>query len=144
MFMLVIIFALSGAALGLRFKALVLVPASGFAVSCPVLTNFAYGYSLRMQLLAVIATVVALQIGYLLGLAIRLKVTPERQRVSSKVHSVDVFGLIDDAKLAEALRDRARCPLTERFGVNRANGWAPEIDAPSEPHARTEGWGSAP
>jgi hypothetical protein len=52
--------------------------------------------------------------------------------------------LIDDAKLADALHDRARCPLTERFGVNRANGWAPEIDPPSKPHARTEGWGSAP
>ena len=86
MFMLAIIFALSGAVLGSRFKALVLVPASGFAVSCPFLTNFAYGYSLRMQLLAVIASVVALQIGYLLGLAIRLKVIP------------------DDAKLAEAAR----------------------------------------
>ena len=108
-----------------------------------VLMNFAYGYSLRMQLLAVIATVMALQIGYLLGLAIRLKVTPERPRVIEGT-SVGVFGLIDDAKLAEALRDRARCPLTERFGVNRANGWAPEIDPPSEPHARTEGWGSAP
>jgi hypothetical protein len=143
MFMLAIIFALSGAALGSRFKALVLVPASGLAVSCPVLMNFAYGYSLRMQLLAVIATVMALQIGYLLGLAIRLKVTPERPRVIEGT-SVGVFGLIDDAKLAEALRDRARCPLTERFGVNRANGWAPEIDPPSEPHARTEGWGSAP
>jgi hypothetical protein len=81
MFMLAIIFALSGAALGSRFKVLVLVPASGLAVSCPVLMNFAYGYSLRMQLLAVIATVMALQIGYLLGLAIRLKVTPERPRV---------------------------------------------------------------
>src|ERR1700722_4602122 len=80
-FMLVIIFALSGAALGSRFKALVLVPASGLAVSCPVLTNFAYGYSLRTQLLAVIATVMALQIGYLFGLAIRLKLTPERPRV---------------------------------------------------------------
>jgi hypothetical protein len=78
-----------------------------------------------MQLLAVIATVMALQIGYLLGLAIRLKVTPERPRVIEGT-SVGVFGLIDDAKLAEALRDRARCPLTERFGVNRANGWAPK------------------
>ena len=106
MFMLAIIFALSGAALGSRFKALVLVPASGLAVSCPVLMNFAYGYSLRMQLLAVIATVMALQIGYLLGLAIRLKVTPERPRVIEGT-SVGVFGLIDDAKLAETLRDRA-------------------------------------
>ena len=35
MLMLAIIFALTGAALGLRFKALVLVPASGFAVASP-------------------------------------------------------------------------------------------------------------
>ena len=59
--------------------------------------NFAYGYSLRMQALAMIATVMALQIGYLLGIAIRLKVTPERPRVIEGT-SVGAFGLIDDAK----------------------------------------------
>ena len=67
MLMLAIIFALTGAALGLRFKALVLVPASGFALASPVLTNSAYCYSLPVLALAMITTVMALQIGYLLG-----------------------------------------------------------------------------
>ena len=61
MLMLAIIFALTGAALGLRFKALVLVPASGFAVASPFLTNFAYCYSPPVQALATITTVMALQ-----------------------------------------------------------------------------------
>jgi hypothetical protein len=59
MFMLAIIFALTGAALGLRFKALVLVPASGFAVATPILTNFESCYSLPVQALAMITTVMA-------------------------------------------------------------------------------------
>jgi hypothetical protein len=50
--MLAIIFALIGAALGLRFRAHVLVPASCFALAIPVLTNFAYGYSLPVLALA--------------------------------------------------------------------------------------------
>ena len=97
MLMLAIIFALTGAALGLRFKVLVLVPASGFAVASPILTNLAYCYSLRMQALATITTVMALQIGYLLGIAIRLKVTPEQPRAIEGT-SVGVFGLIEDVK----------------------------------------------
>jgi hypothetical protein len=95
--MLAIIFALTGAALGLRFKVLVLVPASGFAAASPILTHFAYSYSLRMQALAMITAVMALQIGYLLGIAIRPNVTPERPRVIEGT-SVGVFGLTDDAK----------------------------------------------
>ena len=74
MLMLAIIFALTGAALGLRFKALVLVPASGFAVAGPFLTNFAYCYSPPVQALATITTVMALQIGYLLGLRLGVEV----------------------------------------------------------------------
>ena len=67
MLMLSIIFALTGVALGLRFKALVLAPASCFALASPVLTNFAYRYSLPVLALAMITTLMALQIGYLLG-----------------------------------------------------------------------------
>jgi ABC-type dipeptide/oligopeptide/nickel transport system permease subunit len=67
MLMLAIIFALAGAALGLRFKALVLGPASCFALGSPVLTNSAYGYPLPVLAMAMITTLMALQIGYLLG-----------------------------------------------------------------------------
>jgi len=74
MLMLVIIFALTGAALGLRFKALVLAPASCFALASPVLTNSAHGYSLPVLALTMIATLMALQIGYLLGLRLGVEV----------------------------------------------------------------------
>ena|ERR1700729_3529963 len=78
MLMLAIIFALTGAALGaalgLRFKALVLGPASCFALASPVLTNSAYGYSLPVLALAMITTLMALQIGYLLGLRLGVEV----------------------------------------------------------------------
>jgi hypothetical protein len=96
MLVLAIIFALTGAALGLRFKALVLVPASGFAVAGPFLTNFAYCYSPPVQALATITTVMALQIGYLLSIAIQLKLwTSERPRAIEGT-SVGAFGLIED------------------------------------------------
>lgn len=82
MLMLAVIFALTGAALGVRFKTLVLVPASGFAITSPVLTNFVYCYSLRMLAMTVITTVMALQIGYLLAVSVRVKLwTPGRKRV---------------------------------------------------------------
>jgi hypothetical protein len=74
MLMLAIIFALTGAALGLRFKALVLAPASCFALASPVLTNFAYCYSLPVLALAAITTLMALQIGYLLGMRLGVDV----------------------------------------------------------------------
>ena len=74
MLMLAIIFALTGAALGLRFKALVLAPASCFALASPVLTNFAYCYSLPVLALAMITTLMALQTGYLLGLRLGVEV----------------------------------------------------------------------
>ena len=44
MLMFAITFALTGAALGLMFKAPVLVPTSGFALVSPILTNFADNY----------------------------------------------------------------------------------------------------
>ena len=72
--MLAIIFALTGAAIGLRFKALVLAPASCFALASPVLTNFTYCYSLPVLALAMIMTLMALQIGYLLGMRLGVEV----------------------------------------------------------------------
>jgi hypothetical protein len=96
--MLAIIFALTGAALGLRFKALVLVPASGFAVASPFLMNFAYCYSPLMQALATITTVMALQIGYLLSIAIQLKFGTSEQPHAIEGTSVGAFGLIEDVK----------------------------------------------
>jgi hypothetical protein len=72
--MLATIFALTGAALGLRLKALVLAPASCFALASPVLTNFAYCYSLPVLALAMITTLMALQIGYLLGMRLGVEV----------------------------------------------------------------------
>ena len=98
MLMLAIIFALTGAALGLRFKALVLVPASGFAVASPFLMNFAYCYSPPVQALATITTVMALQIGYLLSIAIQVKLWASERPRAIEGTSVGAFDLIEDMK----------------------------------------------
>jgi len=71
---LVITFALTGAALGLRFKAAVLAPASCFALASPLLTKFADCYSLPVLALAMITILMALQIGYLLGMRLGVEV----------------------------------------------------------------------
>lgn len=98
MLMLAIIFVLTGAALGLRFKAFVLVPASGFVGASPFLTNFAYCYSPSVQALATITIVRALQIGYLLSIAIQLKLWTSRTAPCHRRCSVGAFGSIEDVK----------------------------------------------
>jgi hypothetical protein len=72
MLVLVAIFALLGAALGLRFKVLILVPTSGLAAASAFFVDFGSSSPLpRAQATAMIAAVVALQIGYLAGIALR-------------------------------------------------------------------------
>ena len=98
MLALAAIFTLIGSVLGLRFKALVLVPTSGFALVSSVLLNFGSSpYPPRAQALAMIATIVALQIGYLLGLALRCSLRPKRPRLIEGA-PYGPFGLTDDPK----------------------------------------------
>jgi hypothetical protein len=75
MLMLAIIFALTGAALGL-----------------------AYCYLPPVQALATITTVMALQIGYLLSIAIQLKLWTSERPCVIEGTSVGAFGLIEDVK----------------------------------------------
>ena len=80
MLIITILCVLIGAAVGLRFKVYVLVPATGFVVVSVVLTNIAYSDSLATLALAIVTTVIALQIGYLVGIAIRPATSEDRSR----------------------------------------------------------------
>jgi hypothetical protein len=68
---LVMINLLVGMVLGQRFKALILVPASAFALACVLGIGIIRGDSLGLAVLAAASTPVSLQVGYLAGIAIR-------------------------------------------------------------------------
>lgn len=62
---------LAGAALGLRFKVLILIPALIFGLPSIAALEFMRGADIDAALLAIVASAVALQIGYLLGAVAR-------------------------------------------------------------------------
>ena len=83
-----IVGALAGAALGLRFKVLVLVPAILFATVIII----ASGHELKVIALTVFGTAVALQIGYVVGCMLRVitgAYLPARRRVHLPPAGVD-------------------------------------------------------
>jgi hypothetical protein len=125
MLMLAIIFALTGAALGLRFKALVLAPASCFALASPVLTNFAYGYSLPVLALAMITTLMALQIGYLLGLRLGVEVVDNfRDHVAPTTAGIYLTLLAGMVLVLGVARIAAGTSLTLLAGIVLVLGYA--------------------
>jgi predicted neutral ceramidase superfamily lipid hydrolase len=71
MMILALISLLAGAALGMRFKVLVLVPAIGFILLVAAGTGLGRGDSLGTVLLMAAAAVTSLQIGYFGGGIIR-------------------------------------------------------------------------
>jgi len=62
---------LVGAALGLRFKVFVLVPATAVALGIVAVGQIAYGQSLGRIAIAMIAIAASIQIGYIGGIVIR-------------------------------------------------------------------------
>ena len=125
MLMLAIIFALTGAALGLRFKALVLAPASCFALASPVLTNSAYGYSLPVLALTMITTLMALQIGYLLGLRLGVEVVDNfRDHVARFTAGIHLTLLGGIGLVLGAARITAGIYLTLLTGIVLVFGYA--------------------
>jgi hypothetical protein len=63
------LFMVIGAALGLRFKAFVLIPANCLAFVCVLLTTLVCGWSPPFLVLAITTTIVAVLIGYSFGVA---------------------------------------------------------------------------
>jgi hypothetical protein len=77
---IVIIHVLAGAALGLRFKVLILVPAVSLAMLFAVIVGVARGDMFWSIAIAMILVVTAIQVGYLAGMLIRAKIErSERQ-----------------------------------------------------------------
>jgi hypothetical protein len=66
--------AIAGILLGLRFKVLVLVPASVLAVVVIIISQS--GHTLSMIVLTLVGTLVSLQIGYIVGSVFRSLARP--------------------------------------------------------------------
>jgi hypothetical protein len=71
MSIVVILSLLTGMVLGQRFKVLILVPATLLAFLLAVGVGFALAEAASILLLASLAAVVSLQVGYLFGIGIR-------------------------------------------------------------------------
>ena len=80
------IFFLIGAALSVRFKFLILLPAIGFAMVGTAAVGIAHGDSIGTVMLTIALVATALQIGYLFGVVARGAIAslrvPERKTVA--------------------------------------------------------------
>ena len=82
---------LFGAALGLHFRVLVLVPAGGVGLIVIAATSIAYGDSLATMALTMLLSASCLQIGYFVGSAVRWRLLelrrnrhqPDRRRLAT-------------------------------------------------------------
>jgi hypothetical protein len=79
---LLIIGAVAGALLGLRFKILVLIPASLITTGAVTIADLARGYEFRLGALAILGTVVLLQIGYLFGCIVQAVIPAHQIRAT--------------------------------------------------------------
>ncbi len=80
MSLLILLVFLIGAALGMKFKVLILIPAIGFALIAVVAGGIAYGDSVSAILIAAVLASSSLQIGYLCGTVMRYSIVPARIR----------------------------------------------------------------
>jgi hypothetical protein len=80
MAMIIIFSALLGAVLGTRFKVFILLPVSGCGMLAAAIGGMTYGASLAWSLMLAGAVAVALQLGYLGGLATRFVMVAARLR----------------------------------------------------------------
>jgi len=84
MSILTLLLFFTGAVLGMRFKVLVLVSAIGFASIIVFAAEIIRGESLRVTLVTVMLTLIALQIGYLGSILARYAVWSLRASLQSK------------------------------------------------------------
>jgi hypothetical protein len=73
-FELAIVSVLVGGALGLRYKVLILVPAFALATIIALIFGFARSDGFGSIILAMVVLWIAVQVGYLVGIAIRAAV----------------------------------------------------------------------
>lgn len=77
---------LVGAALGLRFRVLILVPAVGFSAAVVAAGGFVNGESLWRLALLLVVGVTAIQLGYISGAFARLLFGLARSGLGSQAH----------------------------------------------------------
>ncbi|HLH93797.1 MAG TPA: hypothetical protein VKW08_01630 [Xanthobacteraceae bacterium] len=83
--MMLTIWFLIGAVMGLRFRVLVLVPAMGIALPLTVAAAIIQGYSLGQTLVTAAVGIVGLQVGYLAGVGVRhLLVVARASRIRAR------------------------------------------------------------
>ena len=80
MVLLVLSMLCIGAALGLRFKVFILVPAIGLALFTILAGGIARGDGVFATLIAIILASSSLQIGYLCGIFTRYRIAPARAK----------------------------------------------------------------
>jgi hypothetical protein len=80
MVMLAVFASLIGAALGLKFKVLILVPAIAIAFAIVVVAGLAHSDGILTVALATVLSAAGLQFGYLLGLSCRYLARADRMR----------------------------------------------------------------
>jgi hypothetical protein len=87
MLALAIAFAFIGALLGLKFKVLVLVPTIVIAMTAIMSISIARGTGLALPMIGTVFAVIAVQVGYLIGAALRLILAAARDaRVQHLAH----------------------------------------------------------
>jgi len=79
MFSLAIIAALLGAVLGLRFKVMVLIPTIAVGVMLITIINIVLGAGAWIAVIEIAVAVMAVQVSYLAGAAIRLFLAAPRE-----------------------------------------------------------------
>jgi len=83
MMMLVMTALLTGALLGLRFKAFILVPAVVIGSATVLIVGIARSDSIWPTLLATVLAITALQVGYLSGAVVHFSIAKARGREDS-------------------------------------------------------------
>ena len=77
---IVIIHVLAGAALGLRYKVMILVPAVTLTMFFAAIVGVAHRDMFRSIAIAMVVLVTAIQVGYLAGILIRAKIERSERR----------------------------------------------------------------
>jgi hypothetical protein len=84
----IVIIFLAGAALGLRFKVMILVPALTLTLLFAAIVGLAHGDQFWSIAVAMILLGAAIQVGYLAGILFRVKIAVVRaQRIRTKIAS---------------------------------------------------------
>lgn len=87
MFSLALFYVLSGAVLGLRFRVMVLLPTIALSAVVIICLNVAWGTGLWMAAIETVIALTSVQIGYLIGVGVRIFLDQSRLSVGAMSRS---------------------------------------------------------